>query len=88
MTQPIKTGLLFAHLENDEDSYLGLIAVQRLTIIFSIDASDASISLGTCAYNYVHNLSCRNCYPVITWILCLQLERKNTPNGKSGLVGC
>lgn len=49
MIQPIKAGLLFAHLESDEDSHLDLIAVQRLTIIFSIEASDASISLY--AYN-------------------------------------
>lgn len=51
MIQPINTGSLFAHLENDEDSHLDLTAVQRLTIIFSIEASYASVSLWACAYN-------------------------------------
>lgn len=49
MIEPIKSGLLLAHLENDEDSHLDLIAVQRLTIILSVGASDASIA---CEYAY------------------------------------
>lgn len=51
MLQPINTRSLFAHLENDEDSRLDLIAVQRLTITFSMEASDAPVSLCVCAYN-------------------------------------
>lgn len=58
MLQQMKTGLLFAHLETDEDSHLDLIAVQRLTIIFSIEK---------------HLMLRYHCeyVPIIRYIICL-----------------